>query len=52
MHEVKDSISEQNARENVRIICDHFTGNYAGPLAGGYHNGSLFKSLRKYSTIH
>ena len=34
MHEGKDSISEQNARENVRNICDNVTGKHAGPFAG------------------
>ena len=34
MHEVKDSISEQNARENARNICDYFTTKYARPFAG------------------
>ena len=26
--EVKDSISKQNSRENIRNICDYFTGKY------------------------
>ena len=32
--EVKDSLSEQNAREKFRNICDYLHRKYAGPFAG------------------
>ena len=50
MHEVRGSISEQNARENARNICDFLTGKYAGPFAG-IITVAYLKVLRKYSPI-
>ena len=36
MYEVKDSISEQNARENAHIICDYLTAKKLGIITVAY----------------
>ena len=47
------SVSEQNARENVRHICDYLTGKYDGPFEGNITEAylKLCENIHRFSDV-
>ena len=47
------SVSEQNARENVRNICDYLTGKYDGPFEGNITEAymKLCENIHRFSDV-